>query len=342
MDTYSFDVEHDPAVFVMPHWSMAAGFEKQWLDETLESIRQQTDPNWHLLIADGNSPSQDARDDLRELAQQSDGQIEVIFMSHSDGPGHARNLAIQRAYEKQYPFIVFLDADDLAHPRRVEIARKHFVENPNVGLVYSTFHVIDEYSQPVPMEKLTQSIVEILESHQDDPPQGKETWIRIATETGYTNLTSTTSVRTQIAYQYQFPPEKVSEDYHTWLRYSASGAAFVYTPLTPTRYRIPQNTEGSVSRTREGGKHGFYTTKCRVDSLGMQEAIKLALQRGTIQPDRADYLLIKFYLKEAETMGREQEMDLAAGCLQNARSLSEEITADLIDELGFAGRPWIG
>jgi glycosyltransferase involved in cell wall biosynthesis len=334
------DLVTGPAVFVTPHWSDGKGRQRQWLKETLESIQNQTDSNWRMLIADGNSPSDEAKADLRALERQLQGRLEVIFMPHSDGPGHARNVAIKRAHEAGYPFIVFLDADDIAHPKRVEVARRHFAENTEAGVVYSTFEVIDELSRPVTRERLSKSIVEILESHEQAPPQGKEAWIRIGTETGYTNLTSATSVRTEIAFRHPFPPEKVSEDYHTWLRYSAAGAEFIYTSLTPTRYRIPQDSAGSASRSREGGRHGFYATKCRVDALGFQEALRLARQRGAIKEGDVDRLRIKFYLKEAETMGRENEMELARDCFRNAREINVDQAVEVLRAMQLQDRSW--
>jgi hypothetical protein len=337
-----FDMKNGSAAFIMPHWSNGgSGLEKAWLNKTLDTIKAQTDSNWKILIADGNSPSQDAKDYLKQLEKEFAGKLEVIFMPHSDGPGHARNVAIEKAYHDGHPFIVFLDADDLASPKRVEIARKIFLENENAGVVYSTFQVIDEMNNIVPREKLSQSIVEILESHDTAPPQGKETWIQIATETGYTNLTSATNVRTEIAHKYLFPGEKVSEDYYAWLVYSASGAEFVYTPDAPTQYRIPQNTEGSVSRSREGGKKGFYTTKCRVDEAGVVAASELAFKRGVIDATKKQYLHVKFLLKEAETMGREEQLELAEMCYNKAVALDKTVAAALVKELDFTTRPWV-
>ncbi|MFC1596168.1 glycosyltransferase family A protein [Candidatus Margulisiibacteriota bacterium] len=336
------DMKNGSAVFIIPHWSNnGSGLEKEWLNKTLETIKNQTDPNWKILIADGNSPSEEAKDYLRQLEQEFEGKLEVIFMPHSDGPGHARNVAIEKAYKDGHPFIVFLDADDLADPKRVEMARKVFLANENAGVVYSTFQVIDEHGNVVPVANLSESIVEILESHDTAPPQGKETWIKIATETGYTNLTSATSVRTEIAHSHPFPPEKVSEDYYAWLVYSASGAEFVYTPDTPTLYRIPQNTEGSASRSREGGKKGFYTTKCRVDEMGFEAASGIALERNTITAAQKEKLHIKFLLKEAETMGREEQFDLAKMCYSKAVNISSEQTAAVVEEFGFGDRQWV-
>ncbi|OGI11520.1 MAG: hypothetical protein A2Y40_01590 [Candidatus Margulisbacteria bacterium GWF2_35_9] len=335
-------MKNGSAVFIMPHWSNGgSGLEKKWLDKTLESIKNQTDSNWKILIADGNSPSKDAVDYLNQLEKEFNGKLEVIHMEHSDGPGHARNVAIKKAYADGHPFIVFLDADDIASPKRVEIARKTFLENKDAGVVYSTFKVIDEFNNVVPREKLSQSIVEILESHDNAPPQGKGTWIQIATETGYTNLTSATSVRTEIAHANLFPPEKVSEDYYAWLVYSASGAEFVYTPDSPTLYRIPQNTEGSVSRSREGGKKGFYTTKCRVDEAGFNAASSIALKRGDISDSQKTKLYVKFMLKEAETMGREEQLELAEMCYSKAVDIDKDIAANLVKELDFSNRAWV-
>ena len=217
----------------------------------------------------------------------------------------------------------------------MEVVRSIFKKNPNAGVVYSTFNIIDENGKPTPYAKCSQSIIEILESH-SNPPEGKDAWINICTEAGYTNLTSTTSVLTGIARDIPFPGEKASEDYYAWLCYSASGAEFAFTPLTPTNYRIPQNTEGSASRSREGGKSKFYETKCRVDAAGVEKAIELATKRGAMDAKRADDIRAKFYIKEAVTMFREKEMGLAKMCVDNALKFNAEIAKKLIPEKGLS------
>lgn len=332
MERYDLD---GPAAFVIPHWSQGSEMERKWLDETLARIQAQTDPNWVVLIGDGNSPSAEAKDYLRKLEKDYTGKMKIVFMEHSDGPGHARNECIKYANGKKYPFIVFIDADDLTHPWRVEVTRDIFKKNPKAGVVYSTFNIIDEHGTPTPYSQCSQSIVEILESH-SNPPQGPDAWIDICTEAGYTNLTSTTSVLTQIALNVPFPGEKASEDYYAWLCYSASGAEFVFTPLTPTNYRIPRNTQGSASRSREGGKSKFYETKCRVDAAGVEKAIELATKRGAIDAKKAADIRAKFYVKEAVTMFREKEMGLAKMCVDNALKHNEGIAKKLIAEKGLS------
>ena len=89
MEKFNLD---GPAAFVIPHWSQGSEMERKWLDETLERILLQTDPNWVILIGDGNSPSAEAKDYLRKLEKEFKGKMKILFMDHSDGPGHARNV----------------------------------------------------------------------------------------------------------------------------------------------------------------------------------------------------------------------------------------------------------
>jgi len=106
--------------------------------------------------------------------------------------------------------------------------------------------------------------------------------------------------------------------------------------LTPTNYRIPQNTQGSASRSREGGKSKFYETKCRVDAAGVEKAIELAQKRGVLDETKANDIRAKFYIKEAVTMFRENEMGLAKMCVDNAVKRNAALANKLAAEKGVA------
>jgi len=323
------------ATFVMPHWRPENVVTKKYLDETLETIFNQTDPNWQLVIIDDLSPCKEAIAYLDKVKAKHPKKIHIIKKKTNNGPGHCRNMGIKWAYENKSPIVLFNDADDLSDLRRLEVARKIFVKDAKASVVYTTFKVIDENSNIVPDEKLSPSIIEITDGHKGKPPQGINAWIDIGTEKGYTNLTSATVVDTEIAYKYPFPPEKVSEDSNAWMRYSAGGEKFVYTGKIPTLYRIPQNTAGSASRSREGGKHGFYVAKARVDTDGFTRAVEIAITNGKIKVEQRDELLIKFYLKLAETMYREKEMDIAAELVNLAKFIDMEITKKVIKQKKF-------
>jgi glycosyltransferase involved in cell wall biosynthesis len=329
------DFKNGVATFVMPHFREENNVTKKWLDETLEQIFNQTDPNWQLIIIDDLSPSKEATAYLDTIKAKQPDKITIIKKNTNNGPGYCRNLGIKWAFQHNSPIVLFNDSDDISDLRRLEVARNIFINDPEASVVYSTFKVIDEESKIVPMENLTQSIVEILEGHQGNPPQGINAWIDIGTQKGYTNLTSATVVKTELAYKYPFPPEKVSEDSNAWMRYSAGGGKFVYSGEIPTLYRIPQHTAGSSSRTREGGKHGFYIAKARVDTDGFTRALEIALTNGKVALEQRDDLLIRFYLKLGETLYREKELDLAQEQVKKAALLDKDITKKVITEKNF-------
>ncbi|MBN1575021.1 MAG: glycosyltransferase family 2 protein [Chitinispirillaceae bacterium] len=329
------DFKNGVATFVMPHWRNENDITRKYLDETLDTIFKQTDKNWQLVIIDDLSPSQEAVAYLDEIKKKAPEKIFVIRKTTNNGPGHCRNMGIKWAYEHDSPIVLFNDADDISHVDRLKVAREIFVKDPEASVVYSTFKVIDEDSAIVPDDKLSPSIVEITDGHKKNPPQGINAWIDIGTEKGYTNLTSATVVKTELAYKYPFPPEKVSEDSNAWMRYSAGGGTFVYSGETPTLYRIPQNTAGSSSRSREGGKHGFYVQKARVDTDGFTRAVEIAITNGKIKVEQRDELLVKFYLKLGETLYREKEHDLAQDQVNLAKFTDMELTKKVIEAKGF-------
>jgi len=333
----NMDVKNGVATFIMPHYLVDNGVCKKYLEETLETIFKQTDKNWQLVIIEDLSPSKEAIANLENIQAMAPKGNKVIILKKTtnDGPGYCRNLGIEWAYNNNSPIVLFNDADDLSHPRRLELARKIMVEDPLASVVYSTFKVIDENSKEVPWDKLSGSIQEIIEGHHGNPPQGFNAWIEIGTEKGYTNLTSATVVRTDVAYKFPFPPEKVSEDSNAWMRYSAGGGKFVYCGDIPTLYRIPQNTAGSASRSREGGREAFYKTKCRVDTDGFVRAVEIAITNGKIQVEQRNELMVKFHLKLGETMRRENAMELAYNEVRSASKYSLEYTNKWIEKMGF-------
>lgn len=145
----------------------------------------------------------------------------------------------------------------------------------------------------------------------------------MGTETGITNITSSTAVRIQLAHQCPFPNEKASEDFHSWMRMAALGANFKYTSLIPTKYRIPSFMKYQASRTRIGPKN-FNQIKSRVDSDGFSKAIEIALARNVIKPEDIPKIKSKFYRRLAQSMKRERENELANELLKKAEQLEYE------------------
>lgn len=323
---------NETGAFIVPHYNDGNEIELKWFGEALNSIKLQTDNDWKIIVIDDASTSEKAISFLKQMKKYFSEKMEVIFLSENLGPGNARNIGIKRAFELGCPFVLYLDQDDISHPERLEVTRKIFNRQQEAGVVYSTFRVIDDNSDIVPKNKIIPSIQEILDSHVNNPPQGKNVWIRIATETGYINLTSSTSVRTDAALRCPFPIERVSEDYYTWLTYSASGYQFVYTPLIPSGYRIPQIVNGSRSRSSSGGTHTFNMIKSIIDMRSIQAAADIAYKNGSFTDKQIKEIKVRFCLKKSESMAIDGEKEISEDYIYRARDIDNELTEKLLKE----------
>lgn len=325
------NVKESDFIFVIPYWSEDAEVSNAILKETIQGIFTQTDERWRIVIIDNASVDKGVKKYLDTLLRRYPNKIHVIHKDRNEGPGMARNLGIKWAYDNGYPVILFNDADDISDRRRVELVRESYLRDENVSVVYSKFEVIDDNSRPVPKSNLTSSILEILEALENDPPQGDDAWIEIGTRTGYVNLTSATAVKTLVAYRNPFPGYLVSEDQHTWLRYSAYGGKFVYRSEIPSLYRIPANSGSSTRKRIEN----YYEIKAKVDTEGFYAAINLALLNGRCDSYDVNVLLHKFFLKLAHTLYKEHEKNLARNQIIRASKLFYAKTEKMCVDYGM-------
>ncbi|MFI6079156.1 glycosyltransferase family 2 protein [Actinoplanes sp. NPDC051343] len=301
----------EPPVFVMPYFHESRE-SARYLRRALDGLLAQTDPHWHLVIIDDGSPPRDAVAAVHELRGADQGRITVIERPVNQGQAVCRNVGVAWASGRRAPFILFHDADDISHEQRLEVTRETFSSRPHVGFVYSGLQVIDEDDLPVGIDRLTPSVSEIIRSHAK-PVEGPNAWIAIGTESGYTTLTSTVSVRTDVAVAHPFPPVRGAEDGHTWLRMSAGGAHFAYLDGIPGRYRVPQASVGSSDRTRIGSS--YYLIKAIVDRDGFVSALRLALEAGTVDALDAAALHQRFLHRLASTLQAEGRHALAQDVL---------------------------
>ena len=317
------------SAFIIPYYAneheqQEQGRKKKLLiAETIEGLFLQTDQDWSAIIVVDMPPNEETYDYLIQLKYKHYPKIDITFLERNVGPGVSRNLGVLKALERGHTIILFNDSDDISHPKRLEVVKKTFLENPQVDVVYSTFAVIDENNRLTPIEKISSPILEILESHVQSPLEGNNIWVKMGTDTGITNITSSTAVRIQFAYQCPFPNEKASEDFHSWIRMSAFGANFKYTSLIPTKYRIPSFMKYQASRTRIG-QSNFNQIKARVDSDGFSKAAEIALARNIIKPEEIPLIKAKFYKRLAKSMRREMENELANELLNKAEQLEYE------------------
>lgn len=299
------------ATFVMPFYSDQPDALTHAV-ESVGSLVAQTDPHWRLVIVDDCSPLPEGQRvrQLSKLRSIDPGRVVMIRNAVNRGQGVCRNIGIEWAHRAGSPIVLFQDADDIAHPRRLEVTRA-VIGSGAADFVYSPFTVIDEHSNPPAPGEVTPSVAEILDALDREPVEGADCWIPIATRTGYLTLTSTVSVSTELARSHPFPDCRGSEDTHAFLRMSGGGGVFSYQPGIPAKYRVRTNG-GSADRARIG-RRAYYATKVRIDCDGFEKACRLALARGSVTRSQIAELRNRFRTRLAETIRNEGFADLVSG-----------------------------
>lgn len=99
------------------------------ISEAIQSVRNQTISSWELVIVDDGS--MDSTNEIILRFSEIDNRINVVSTT-GIGRGAALNRAIQLCSSD---ILTNLDADDLAHPRRVEFLLKAFDNKENYGAI---------------------------------------------------------------------------------------------------------------------------------------------------------------------------------------------------------------
>ncbi|MEH6564953.1 MAG: glycosyltransferase family A protein [Halopseudomonas sp.] len=101
------------------------------LGDTLKSIQSQTLTDWEAIIV--NDGSSDNTQELVERFTHSDERFIGIYQDRR-GVSAARNTGMRIA---KGSYLLFLDADDLISPKKLEIHKKHFEANAEIDISYS-------------------------------------------------------------------------------------------------------------------------------------------------------------------------------------------------------------
>ena len=319
----------DRAAFVMPVKLRGEEVELRLFREAVDSIKNQTDKNWILIMVDDFSDDENVSRALDGIKNELGERAHLIRLAENVGAGQARNVGIRYAEEIGAPFIVFNDSDDVSHPRRLELVRKTFAEDAAANVIYMSFDVIDEHNRPTPMEEICPSVREIILGHRKDVVEGENAWAQIAAKKGYTNLTSCTAVRTRLAVAEPFPKRSVSEDSHTWFRYGAHPGKFVFLREIKNHYRIRSGTQ---SRSRSNNDD-FYEQKSAVDRAGFEAAAAIARGLGRITAEEETEIRARFYVRLALSMLYGDGDACAEKLMRSAAESLPEITREAVEAL---------
>lgn len=127
-------VEGDPAVAIlMPTYQRA-----DLIEATLESIWAQTAPDFVLIACDDGST--DGTLEILEAAARRDPRLRVLRNEVNQGRPFTRNRLI---YASDAEFILWMDDDDLLHPRALEIYLDAHASAPEVDVFYGDLQIFD-------------------------------------------------------------------------------------------------------------------------------------------------------------------------------------------------------
>ena len=117
------------------------------LRKTIESILQQTESNFEIVVVDDEST-----DDTKEVVKSINDSRICYFYQTNKGPAGARNKGLKEA---RGAYIAFLDHDDLWPENYLEVMVNHLENNPEYGVVYSPItiaysngKIIKSYKRP--------------------------------------------------------------------------------------------------------------------------------------------------------------------------------------------------
>ena len=116
---------------------------EKFISETIESVINQTYPNWEMIIIDDQSTDKSC--DIVEKYSADDPRIRLIKSEVNQGPALSRNTGIK---ESRGRYIAFLDSDDIWAKKKLELQ----IENLNRSehsISFTSYECIDENSQPL-------------------------------------------------------------------------------------------------------------------------------------------------------------------------------------------------
>ena len=127
---FNFEKKYEPIIsIVMPFYN-----EKDHIEQTVNSVLNQTFPAWELIIVDDGSTDEEALNGLEKIAKK-DERIHVYHKENS-GPADTRDFAVSKSSESA-KYICTLDSDDLIDKTYLEIAYFTLETNPNATWSYT-------------------------------------------------------------------------------------------------------------------------------------------------------------------------------------------------------------
>jgi len=197
-----------------------------FIEETYNSIKEQTHINWEWLVTD--DCSNDNTVSLLKNMQAKDERIKIFYNNMNSGAAVSRNNSLKESSGK---YIAFIDSDDTWMPDKLEKQIEFMDEG--IDFSFTAFQIVKEDST------LTDKIIDL----KKQAPLGYKDMLKKKATLGC----STVMLRAERFPNLQMPLLRTGQDYATWLMILKSGTKAYLLPDALTRYRIVSN---SISRNK--------------------------------------------------------------------------------------------
>lgn len=130
----------------------------KYLKECLESIRNQTYTDFELIMV--VEPNEANYEYIFNLSKE-DNRINIVQNNKKLGFVSSLNVAIKQSKGK---YLARIDSDDYCHTHRLEKQVSFLESNPNISIVGSNLHLVDEFGNIVGTRKYPEFNVDIVKS----------------------------------------------------------------------------------------------------------------------------------------------------------------------------------
>ena len=199
----------------------------QFVEETIQSVLNQTYPNIEYIFVDGGST-----DTTMEIAEKYKEQIDVIIHEKDKGQADAINKGFMLAKGE---LVGWINSDDILYPDCVEKIVELYQSNPDGAIFYHSYNdMIDEKGNPI---KTYQHIIpnrqHLLQENYNVIQQGSFYNLRLVEKVNYLNIDN-----------------HYCMDLDLWLNLLKNGS-IIYTQDTPhSAFRIYPGTKTDTGKEK--------------------------------------------------------------------------------------------
>lgn len=228
-----------------------------YIRESIDSVLNQTEKKFELLVVDNCSMDQT----LNIVAEYDDPRIRVFINKWNLGIVPNFNRCIELAKGE---FMVLLPHDDVLLPTALEVFSKALVSDPEVGLAYSSYYVIDGRGKKLQFS---------LGDAEDKVMTGNEAFTRLAEG----NPIQCAMIRREICSRVGSldPNLGLVFDWDMWCRIALAGYKVAYFKDPQNCYRVhSENAHKSFIRDNEYNSDIFKGMKKIFDAIPSQSDLQ--------------------------------------------------------------------